>query len=336
GLEATPEEYVEKLVEVFRGIRKVLRPDGTVWLNLGDSYCSGMRPEYDEDRLHPRARAGQHRPPSPVWAKPKDLLGIPWRVAFALQADGWYLRSDIIWCLSGGTWVYAKTPKGEMPMTIKDLVRLDPRTVQLWNGERWTQVLGWSPTPRPDNAIEIVLRSGERIGCTPGHVWPTHRGNVRADELQVGDVILTCQLPEPEQPVGDGLDDEDTGWLVGMYLAEGSRSGDTIQIASHAKEVGRFEKLERIARSLHGSARFHRTGEHQATINLHGRIILGVIEHYVGGETAKDKHLKSTVWQRSNRFLRAVLQGYLDGDGYYDAENDRWRLGFTRNYALEQ
>src|SRR5690606_26323778 len=104
GLEATPEEYVEKLVEVFRGIRKVLRPDGTVWLNLGDSYCSGMRSEYDEDRKHPRARAGQHRPPSPVWAKPKDLLGIPWRVAFALQADGWYLRSDIIWCLSGGTW----------------------------------------------------------------------------------------------------------------------------------------------------------------------------------------------------------------------------------------
>ncbi len=97
GLEATPEEYVAKLVEVFRGIRQVLRPDGTVWLNLGDSYCSGMRSEYDEDRKHPGARAGQHRPPSPVWAKPKDLLGIPWRVAFALQADGWYLRSDIIW-----------------------------------------------------------------------------------------------------------------------------------------------------------------------------------------------------------------------------------------------
>src|SRR5690606_17294578 len=97
GLEATPEEYIAKLVDVFRGIRQVLRPDGTVWLNLGDSYCSGMRSEYDEDRKHPRARAGQHRPPSPVWAKPKDLLGIPWRVAFALQADGWYLRSDIIW-----------------------------------------------------------------------------------------------------------------------------------------------------------------------------------------------------------------------------------------------
>lgn len=97
GLEATPEEYIAKLVDVFRGIRQVLRPDGTVWLNLGDSYCSGMRSEYDEDRKHPRARAGQHRPPSPVWAKPKDLLGIPWRVAFALQADGWYLRCDIIW-----------------------------------------------------------------------------------------------------------------------------------------------------------------------------------------------------------------------------------------------
>jgi DNA modification methylase len=96
GLEPTPEQYVENMVAVFREVRRVLRSDGTVWLNLGDSYASGDRGRYDgDDKL--AARAGSHRAPQPLGLKPKDLVGIPWRVAFALQADGWYLRSDIIW-----------------------------------------------------------------------------------------------------------------------------------------------------------------------------------------------------------------------------------------------
>lgn len=81
GLEKTPEAYIETMVEVFREVRRVLRDDGTLWLNLGDSYAGG----------------GGYSPGSPLGLKPKDLVGIPWRVAFALQADGWYLRSDIIW-----------------------------------------------------------------------------------------------------------------------------------------------------------------------------------------------------------------------------------------------
>jgi len=98
GLEKTPEEYVENIVKVFREVRRVLRDDGTVWLNLGDSYASGGRTEYDPDPKLP-SRGGAHRNRSTATngLKPKDLVGIPWRVAFALQADGWYLRSDIIW-----------------------------------------------------------------------------------------------------------------------------------------------------------------------------------------------------------------------------------------------
>ena len=70
--------------------------------------------------------------------KPKDLMLMPHRLAIALQDDGWYVRSDIVWakCLSGGVVVYAKTQKGEMPMTVKDLVMLNPDTVQLWDGEK--------------------------------------------------------------------------------------------------------------------------------------------------------------------------------------------------------
>ena len=116
GIEETPAAYVAKLVAVFREVKRVLRDDGTLWLNLGDSYASSGRTDRKES---PGVGAKQEmKAPGRklIWEaggghnfswfipdgnggkiKPKDLMGIPWRVAFALQADGWYLRQDIIW-----------------------------------------------------------------------------------------------------------------------------------------------------------------------------------------------------------------------------------------------
>lgn len=96
GQETTPEEYIGKLIQVFREVRRVLRPDGTLWLNIGDSYTSGGRKTRDHDKKLP-ARAANQRPNTPGGMKPKDLMGIPWALAFALRSDGWYLRQDIIW-----------------------------------------------------------------------------------------------------------------------------------------------------------------------------------------------------------------------------------------------
>ena len=103
GLEPTPEQYVANMVEVFREVKRVLRDDGTLWLNLGDSYIANKTGGLSsEPSKMTGGRATQsaatHRPDKKAdGLKPKDLVGIPWRVAFALQADGWYLRSDIIW-----------------------------------------------------------------------------------------------------------------------------------------------------------------------------------------------------------------------------------------------
>ena len=103
GLEKTPEEFVETMVNVFREVRRVLKSTGTVWLNLGDSYIGGGRGfEWVESGTiqgnHIDAGVKYGKPTGKVEGlKSKDLAGIPWRVAFALQADGWYLRSDIIW-----------------------------------------------------------------------------------------------------------------------------------------------------------------------------------------------------------------------------------------------
>jgi len=96
GSEEKVDDYAEKLVLVFRELKRVLRDDGTFWLNIGDCYTSGGRTWRAPDKKNP-ARAMSYRPPTPEGLKPKDLVGVPWQVAFALQADGWYLRSEIIW-----------------------------------------------------------------------------------------------------------------------------------------------------------------------------------------------------------------------------------------------
>jgi len=96
GLEQTPEEYIAAMVDVFRCVKDVLADDGTLWLNIGDSYASGGRKTRDtDDKL--KQRGMNTRPSDPDGIKPKDLIGIPWMLAFALRADGWYLRQDIIW-----------------------------------------------------------------------------------------------------------------------------------------------------------------------------------------------------------------------------------------------
>lgn len=106
GLEQTPEQYIAAMVEVFRCVRGVLADDGTAWLNIGDSYA---RQAGDNSKKDPRsintgyasvvagggAKKGNNKPSESI--KPKDLIGIPWMLAFALRADGWYLRQDIIW-----------------------------------------------------------------------------------------------------------------------------------------------------------------------------------------------------------------------------------------------
>jgi len=101
GQEETVDGYVQNMVEVFREVRRILRDDGTLWLNLGDTYAANrtyqVRQSVQGEYCTNDERYGGRGSKVPEGLKPKDLIGIPWRVAFALQADGWYLRQDIIW-----------------------------------------------------------------------------------------------------------------------------------------------------------------------------------------------------------------------------------------------
>ncbi len=108
GLEPTLPQFLNRLCTIFTEVRRVLRDDGILWLNIGDGYTSGNRGWRAPDKKNP-ARAMTVRPDTPEGLKPKDLHGIPWRLAFALQDDGWYLRADIVW-----------NKPNAMPESVKD------------------------------------------------------------------------------------------------------------------------------------------------------------------------------------------------------------------------
>lgn len=108
GLEGTMQQFLHRLVAIFSEAKRVLTDDGTLWINIGDGYTSGNRGYRATDKKNP-ARAMGVRPDTPEGLKPKDLIGMPWRLAFALQADGWYLRTDIVW-----------NKPNAMPESVKD------------------------------------------------------------------------------------------------------------------------------------------------------------------------------------------------------------------------
>lgn len=118
GLEPTPEAYCQRMVEVFRDVRRVLRDDGTLWLNVGDSFAgspgNGRGGGEQLDGRLPHYSSSVKAAPG---LKPKDLVGIPWRLAFALQQDGWYLRSDIVWAKGCSFGPYVGNP---MPESVTD------------------------------------------------------------------------------------------------------------------------------------------------------------------------------------------------------------------------
>lgn len=177
GLERTPEEYIAAMLEVFREVKRVLRDDGTLWLNMGDSYHgswgnAGSRPELDGKTQNQREKNVEYlnrggwderrdRPPSSYkinGLKPKDLVGIPWMLAFALRADGWYLRSDIIW-----------SKPNPMPESVTDRPTKAHEYLFLLAKGQWKT-----------SVVQLSDLSGERFhfGCYIGSTQPSFRSPI--------------------------------------------------------------------------------------------------------------------------------------------------------------
>ena len=345
GLEPTLGEWVQNIVEVGREIWRVLRDDGTLWLNLGDAYAgsppgrstsqtSGLNGIESAQYQNTIANYTSHSKTSNVRGAglpSKNLIGQPWRVAFALQDQGWILRSAIVWhkCLSGGTRIYAKTQKGEMPMTIREMARLDPSTVKLWTGEKWAQLRSILETQH-DDAIEVRFRNGQSVGCSPEHRWPTGKGIKIAQDLMLGDVVPNASLPDTGKTVS-GVPNS-VAFVIGLYIAEGSRGkkGRQINFSLNVKEAELTDRIREAAEYYGGHCSVHDYGNTRS-VNVYSRVLAGILDTYVVGSDSHHKHLTSDAWAMSNLWLRSLMDGYLAGDG--SLQGTRWRLGFTANEA---
>lgn len=161
GLEETPDAFVAELVSVFRAVRRVLRDDGTLWMNLGDSYASWHSSQI---KNHPK-RASRTGTIKQDGLKPKDLIGIPWRVAFALQADGWYLRQDIIW-----------SKPNPMPESVQDrctkaheyIFMLSKSRQYFYDNEAIKEPMSLSSVERLSQDVDAQVGSGRVPGKTNG------------------------------------------------------------------------------------------------------------------------------------------------------------------------
>jgi DNA modification methylase len=209
GLEPTPEEYVANMVEVFREVRRVLRKDGTCWVNLGDSYMSN--PGDPEKRGQEWSGMGYQSwyPRRVPGLKQKDLVGMPWRIAFALQADGWYLRSDIIWA-----------KPNPMPESVTDrptkaheyvfLLTKSPR--YFYDAEAVREPHHWGPNSHSNGTAgyrggftRAERQEGDQgrppFAIAPGGVTYNPAGRNRRSVWEIEQETLDPSLP-PEKPRG--------------------------------------------------------------------------------------------------------------------------------------
>lgn len=277
GLEPTPEAYVENMVAVFREVRRVLRADGTLWLNLGDSYAAGgvidpYRTTSSGKKMPPQGRA-----PLVSGLKPKDLVGIPWRVAFALQADGWYLRSDVIWSKPNPMpesvtdrptkaheylFLFAK---GKWVSRVVQVADLAGERVHLRNDGRKKDANVWADefAVRLASAILDRTEADEKLGLSALDPQVRHERDADIDRATVADLparqraaALASRLLGPEgtakeflgelQRLGIGLRDRDKllvgGGALVLPLPPGVDRYGERSIAIHdAGEIGEFD-----------------------------------------------------------------------------------------------
>lgn len=172
GIERQPSEYVARLVEVFREVRRTLRGDGTLWLNLGDTYINAKGRAHGTDPKQ-RARRFGLRPNDVAVPgyKRKDLVGIPWMVAFALRDDGWYLRGDIVWAKPNAT----PDPVADRPQRAHEFVFLLSKSVRYAASDFPDRSVWTIPVSRargvqtgtfPDELARRCIASGSREGQT--------------------------------------------------------------------------------------------------------------------------------------------------------------------------
>ena len=336
GMENTPEQYIQKMVEVFREARRVLKDDGTLWVNIGDSYCNTngfARASKEFQRKGREDAPANDRKLAPLHEagyKDKDLIGIPWMLAFAMRADGWYLRQDIIWCLSEATNLYVKDENGHVrPMSIGKIAERGFEGMSLWNGEEWTAIASVRKSDDPRPKIDVVLGNGETISTTQNHRWILEDGTeVESCELQVGDVLKRCDLPDVHFDYPFRIP-KDVMWLAGMFIACGERYSGGLVFRVRPSLLSVLDRIENVARAVGGDVEVKETPD-ETVMTVYSDVLLNDIGRIVTGNSPSDKGLGYRTWNLPNDDLRCIMSGYFNGLGYGNGSFDGIKIPYVQ------
>jgi DNA modification methylase/intein/homing endonuclease len=271
-----------------------------------------------------------------------------YRLGSVLQDLDFWILNEVAWikCLSGLTELFVLVNGKPLVSTLKDLIRIDlvANSIELPSYDEagqltWVTLTGWQKVEK-SRGLLIQLEDGASVECTPEHRFPVLQKGViemvAAQDIQVGQSLLQLSHFELPRIVTSAAIDEALGEFIGWYLAEGSpREPDKgLQLAMAADEREQAERLIEVIQQkfgVVGKIHIYRKSLHLA---FPGHFMVELVRRFVRGEGAKARRLARESFQHGSDFLRGVLQGYLQGDGHWDAQNGRWRLGLARNYGL--
>jgi DNA modification methylase len=357
GLEPTVDEYVAKMVEVFREVRRVLRKDGVAFLNLGDAYAGSWgaqsRPNGTDKgstieggsmlsarqiQAHPKTTQTGSSKRTPG-IKPKDLIGLPWMVAFALRADGYYLRSAITWCkkacmpecLAPETRVFVRVDGLVKQVTLDDVAEAGLPYPEILTPTGWRPIeAAWEVVK--DEAVAFDAAKVASVVCSREHLWPVSHDRRRTvvhekptcnlRDTGYADYLLHHTIDQwledtPRQIDGQDADAE-LGWLLGLYAAEGGFGevrGHRCKFTMHADETAVLDRAQEIAERRFGAAVSRRTIKNYAQMRFASEAWRRLASFVVPGKATTKTLNLSVVLNTPREFRQGLWDGYLAGDG---------------------
>ena len=249
---------------------------------------------------------------------------------------------ELIWqkCLSASTEIPLLTSEGLMTtMSIKDIARGNFKNYKLFNGEKWVPLIDCKETESVEEYIQITLRNGNNIKCTENHRFKVNGKLIEAKDLSIGSILEHCQIKNKKENIENYpfYLNKDILWFIGLYLGDGSLSGETIQISANINDNNERERLKRICKSFNCHLREYQSSENGTQYCIDCKILYNILKEYIAGNTAYGKHFSTKALNLPNDFIKEIIEGYLYADGHWEEENNRWVLGFTaKNQDLQK
>jgi len=309
GLENSIQEYLEKLWEIFDEDKRILKPTGTCWVVIGDTYMNNS--SYSS-----KGRRGFNKKDGVIYKrdpviKQKSLCMVPERFAIGMVERGWILRNQIIWCLEENTMMFVKRNGKYLHIPIKEIKIGDKiATVDKDLNITWVKVKNKFFTG-VKRALKITTKSGIEVICSEEHRFPYEKEYEherflnpkfkQARDLKLQDKLFVNRRLKVELPKGS-KEDYQKGFLVGLFLAKEN-----------------CEEEENSARPSCPSSK---------ELNK-------LVAVYVSGNTDETKHFSQEVWNTSIEFIKGIIDGLLNGNGYYDKKSNSWKVKIKPNKKLK-